>query len=105
MSLLLLLNDGFSKGRGLTSCAVGTIKDEKGQPKGSNTEHQATIGLPTGGDSYGSRALIIPKNTLNGVTIWGRRAAVFVLFVRNYSTGCATDSESIVVKRLRDLYS
>ena len=63
-----------------------------------------TVGLPKRSNSHGNRVAVVLENCFNGQTLWVR-ATVFPRFdIRSYSTGCTTDHESNIVKKLEGLF-
>lgn len=67
----------------------------------------ATPGLPKGSNSYGNRATVVPVylGAISNTIVNRRRiAAISALRFRSYSTGCASDQESVITNKLRDLY-
>jgi group II intron reverse transcriptase/maturase len=103
--LLQKLNDGFWRWGSFTRFTLSKFKNKSRQPKESIRMRSTTSGLPKGSNSYGNRAIIVPVWAMaNTVANRGRIAAIPALTSRSYSTGCANDQESIITKKLRDLY-
>ena len=96
----------------LTRCILNTFKNKSKQSKESVRVKKATVGLPKGRNSYGSRVIIVPVNKYvvgNTTRNRGRITVDFTLKVRSYSTGSDTAptlwTEANIIDKLKDLYS